>query len=106
MVECMKGERFEDTIARVIKHFEGWECYIEIACHENGEFRSLCEDYAVCARSLENWQASDAAVAVQRQNEYTQLLAELQQEIHSWLDQRYVHDQSDKITGPRDPHTP
>ena len=106
MVESMKGERFEETIARVIKHFEGWECYIEIACHENGEFRSLCEDYAVCALSLENWQASDAAVAVQRQNEYTELLAELKQEILSWLDHRYVHDQSDKVTGPHDPSTP
>ena len=106
MVECMKSERFEDSISRVIKHFEGWECYIECACQESSEFRSMCEDYAVCARSLENWQASDAAVAVQRQKEYTELLAELKQEILSWLDQRYVHDQSDKVTGPRDPHPP
>jgi hypothetical protein len=52
----------------------------------------MCEDYAVCARSLENWQASDAAVADQRRKEYTELLAELKQEIHSWLDQRYVLD--------------
>jgi hypothetical protein len=103
MVECMKNEQFEDAIARVIKNFEGWECYIEIACHENGEFRSLCEDYAVCAHSLENWQASDKAVAVQRQQEYTELLAELKQEIHSWLDQRYVQDPSDNETGPLDP---
>jgi len=102
----MKVERFEDSINQVIKHFEGWECYIEIACQESGEFRSLCEDYAVCASSLENWQASDAAVAVQRQKEYTELLAELNQEILGWLDQRYVHDQSDKVTGPRDPHIP
>ena len=106
MVECMKSEQFEDSIARVIKHFEGWECYIKCACQESGDFRSMCEDYAVCARSLEDWQASDAAVAVQRRKEYTELLAELKQEIHSWLDQRYVHDQSDKVTGSRDPHTP
>ena len=103
MVGFMKNEQFKDLIAWVIKHFEGWECYIEVACHENGEFRSLCEDYAVCARSLEDWQASDAAVAVQRQNEYTELLAELKQEIHSWLDQRFVQDQSDKETGSLDP---
>jgi len=73
----MKNKQFQDSIAQVIKHFDGWECCIEVACHENVKFRSLCEDYAVCASSLENW-----------------------------LDQRYVHDQSDKITGPRDPHTP
>jgi len=106
MVGYMKNKQFEDSIARVIKHLEGWECYIEVACHENGEFRSMCEDYAVCARSLENWQASDAAVAVQRQKEYTELLAELKQEIHSWLDQRYVNDQSNKVTKPRDPYAP
>ena len=100
----MKNKQFQDSIAQVIKHFEGWECYIEVACHENGEFLSLCEDFAVCARSMENWQASDAAVAVQRRKEYTKLLAELRQEIQSWLDQRYVHDQSDNVTT-RDPHT-
>ena len=105
MVECMKNEQFKASIARVTEHFKGWECYIELSCHENSEFRSLCEDYAVCARALENWQASDAAVAVERQTEYAESLAELQQEIHSWLDQRYVQDQSDKETGLHDPHT-
>ena len=104
MVECMKSERFEDSIARVIKHFEGWERYIEIACNGNGEFRSLCEEYALCARCLENWQASDAVVSVQRRKEYTELLAELRQEIHNCLEQRYVRDQSGNITD-RGPHT-
>ena len=106
MVGYMKDERFEDSLARVTKHFDGWECYIQCSYNENDEFRSLCEDYAACARSLENWQASDAAVAVQRQNEYAELLAELKQEIHSWLDQRYVNDQSNKVTKPRDPYAP
>ena len=90
MVGYMKNKQFEDSKARVIKALEDWECYIEVACQENSEFRSMCEDYAACARSLENWQASDAAVAVQRQKEYTELLADLEQEIHGWLDQRYV----------------
>ena len=98
MVEYMKDERFEDSLARVTKHFDGWECHIQCSYNENDEFRSLCEDYAACARSLENWQASDAAVAVQRQNEYAELLAELKQEIHNWLDEQYVHDQSDSGT--------
>ena len=91
----MNSEQFESSIARVIKQFKGWESYIEHSCHKNSEFRSLCEDYAVCARALENWQASDAAMAVQRQKEYTELLAELEQEIHGWLEQRYVAGQSD-----------
>jgi|GEM_PF-2150773 len=95
VVEYMNSERFESPIAQVIKQFEGWESYIEHSCHNNSEFRSLCEDYAVCARALENWQASDAAVAVQRQKEYAEWLAELKQEIHSWLEQQYVVDPSD-----------
>ena len=102
----MNGERFEGSTARVIKQFKGWESYIERSCHMNSEFRSLCEDYAVCARALENWRASDAAVAVQRQKEYTEWLAELEQEIHSWLEQRYVADQSDKGSGPGGLHSP
>jgi len=95
VVKYMNGEQFESSIARVIKQFKGWESCIEHSCHQNSEFRSLCEDYAVCARALENWQASDAAVAVQRQKEYAEWLAELKQEIHSWLEQQYVVDPSD-----------
>ena len=106
VVELMKGERFDSSIARVIKQFKGWESYIEHFCLKNSEFRSLCEDYAVCARALENWRASDAAVAVQRQKEYTEWLAELEQETHSWLEQRYVADQSDKGSGPGGLHSP
>ena len=101
----MNSERFEGSLARVIKQLKGWESYIERSCHKNSEFRSLCEDYAVCARALENWQASDAAVAVQRRKEYADWLAELEQEILSWLEQRYVADQSDKGTGSGDPHS-
>ena len=101
----MNSERFEGSIARVIKQFKGWESYIERSCHKNSEFRSLCEDYAVCARALENWQVSDAAVAVQRRKEYAEWLAELEQEILSWLEQRYVASQSDKGTGSGDPHS-
>ena len=96
MVDCMKGERFEDSIALVTRHFKGWELYIAHSCHKNSVFRSLCEDYAVCARALDKWQASDAAVAVQRRKEYTAWLADLEQEIHSWLVQRYIPSQSDK----------
>jgi len=95
VVEYMNSERFESPFAQVIKQFEGWESCIEHSCHKNSEFRSLCEDYAVCARALENWQASDAAVADQRQKEYSEWLTELEQEIHSWLEQQNVAVQSD-----------
>ena len=92
----MNGERLVGSIARVIEHFKGWESYIEYSCHRNSEFRSLCEDYAVCDRALENWKASDAVVAVQRRKEYSDWLAELELEIQSWLEQRFVPVQSGK----------
>ena len=91
----MNSERFESPFAQVIKQFKGWESCIEHSCNNNSEFRSLCEDYVVCARALENWQASDATVAVQRQKEYAEWLAELEQEIRSWLEQQYVADPSE-----------
>jgi hypothetical protein len=96
VVEYMNGERLDGSIARVIKHFNGWESYIEHSCHNDSEFRSLCEDYAVCDRALENWQASDAVVALQRRKEYAEWLADLEREIQNWLEQRYVPGQSDK----------
>jgi hypothetical protein len=94
-VEHISDKHIEDSAARVISQFEDWKTRIEQSFQESDDFRSLCEDYAVCARALENWQASDSAVAVQRQKEYTELLAELEREIRSWLEQHNVADQSD-----------
>jgi len=93
-VERMSDKRIKSSVARVISQFEDWKTHVEQSYLESDDFRSLCEDYAVCARALETWQASNAATAHQRQQEYTELLAELGREIHDWLEQRYVHDES------------
>ena len=82
----MSDKHNQDSVARVISQFEGWKTRIEKSFQESEDFRSLCEDYAICARALENWQASNAATATERQQEYTELLAELGQEIHDWLE--------------------
>ena len=82
----MSDERTEDSVARVISRFKDLKTRIEQSFQENDDFRSLVEDYAVCARALENWQASNAATATQRQQEYTELLAELGEEINDWLE--------------------
>jgi len=82
----MSDKHIEDSVARVISQFEDLKTRIEQPFQESDDFRSLCEDYAVCARALENWQASDAAAATQRQQEYTELLAELGKEIRDWLE--------------------
>ena len=94
MNDNVNGKRIEDSVARVIIQFKDWETCVEQSFQESDDFRALCEDYAVCARALENWQASNSALAVQRCQEYTELLAELGEEIKDWLEQRYGHDQS------------
>ena len=85
-MEHMSDKRNQDSVARVISQFEDWKTRIEQSFRESDDFRSLCKDYAVCARALENWQASNAAAATERQQEYTELLAELGKEILDWLE--------------------
>lgn len=100
-MERITNTRNRNSVARVISHFENWKIFIEQSYQGSSDFRSLCEDYAVCARALENWQASNSATAPQMREEYTELLAELGKEIHDWLVQRYGHDQPNKEPGPR-----
>lgn len=59
---------------------------IQAAFHESRDFRTLCEDYESCSIALDRWNRIKSAVAVQRREEYTALLAELDQEIQDWLD--------------------
>ncbi|MEE4219441.1 MAG: hypothetical protein V2I48_17650 [Xanthomonadales bacterium] len=88
----MKEQRIEDSFALVVELFGSWKSRIEQSVDESEAFRSLCEDYAVCAIALEKWQASNAAISAQRQQEYSELLAELGKEIHQWLEYRYRSD--------------
>lgn len=91
----MNDERIEDAIARVIEQFEDWKSCIEHSWQENDDFQALCEDYAVCARALDNWKRSDASRAVQRRQEYEELLAELGGEILDWLELHHGSDHAD-----------
>lgn len=103
-LERVSDIRSRSSIARVIRQFENWKARVEQYHKESSDFRSLCEDYAICERTLEKWNASDAAIAAQRRQEYKELLEELHGEIRDWLEQQYIHDQSKKGTVPRDPH--
>lgn len=100
-VERMSDKRIKNSLAWVISQFEDWKTCVEQSYRESDDFRSLCEDYSVCARALETWQASNVATAAQRRQEYKELLAELDKEINDWLGQRYGHDQPNKESGPR-----
>jgi hypothetical protein len=90
----MNDEWIENSVALVIGQFESWKACIEQSFQESDDFQSLCEDYAVCAQALEKWEASNAALADQRRQEYSELLAELGQEIQDWLEHEYGTDRS------------
>ena len=58
---------------------------IESEYQRSESFRSLCKDFHVCARALKKWHCSEASTARQRESEYAECLAELEQEIRDWL---------------------
>ena len=91
-MEHTSDKRINDSVARVNDQFENWKTCTEQSFEQCDDFRSLCEDYDVCARALEKWQTSTAAIAAQRQQEYSELLAELGKEIHQWVENRYRSD--------------
>ena len=73
-------------LALITSRFDDGNGLIAQVFRTDGEFRSLCEDYCDCEQALKGWQASDAATATQRQQEYSKLLAELGQDIREWLE--------------------
>lgn len=52
---------------------------------ENDSFRSLCEDYRVCAKALKYWSDSTSEKAPARREEYSALLQELEEEVLIYL---------------------
>lgn len=76
----------QDTRSLVKRESPGRESLVERAYRENSSFRDLCEDYRDCAETLERWRRSEGSASFLRAREYAGLLAELTQEIESWLD--------------------
>ena len=58
---------------------------IELEYESSEAFRNLCEEYEQCLTAVEHWKNSNSSYANQREQEYVDLLAELHQEITSWL---------------------
>ena len=75
-----------EMLALITSRFEGSSDLIAQAFKKDKEFRSICKDYCDCDRALESWRNSDAAVAEQRLQEYSELLEELGRDIREWLD--------------------
>jgi hypothetical protein len=90
VMKSTENNRGGVTVDIVINNFSGLEPYIRRSYREDGDFRSLCEDFAVCALALRNIKSTDAPTNRRRCKEYEQLLAELKQEIENWLLDRYL----------------
>ena len=78
------------TLSLILTNFEGSNDIIERTFRQNADFRSLCEDYYTCHQALKRWQVSGAAAAAQRQQEYTEWLTELEQDVRDWLKRSYA----------------
>jgi len=70
---------------QLLQRFTRWRRRIESEYAQSEPFRTLCDDWRICAEARERWRSSQAPVAVLRRNEYDEWLAELEQEIEEWL---------------------
>lgn len=81
------GPRSEtDTLTLIRTSFAGHDRVIERAYRDSQSFRDLCRDYRRCAAALHRWEHRDGSGSDSRRDEYTQLMAELTDEIESWFE--------------------
>ena len=73
----------------VLKRYQGSEDILRRLYLEDKTFKSICEDYQKCAEALEHWNQSTLEKAPMRVNEYSALLAELEEEIRCYLGDSY-----------------
>jgi len=86
-----------DIAAQISSSFPGNERLIDRAYRDDPAFRELCDDYGRCAAALERWQRSSGDESSSRTQEYSELLAELADEVKAWLDATV--DDSARVSG-------
>lgn len=69
----------------ILKRFPEHREKIQRLFKEKESFRSLCEDYRVCAKALKYWNDSTSEKAQARREEYSALLQELEEEVLIYL---------------------
>lgn len=79
-------DRDTDTLSLIRNSFPGRDALIQRALRDVESFRALCEDYRECSAALERWEQRNGDEAVRRREEYTQLLAELDEDVRTWLE--------------------
>lgn len=75
----------QDARSLIRSAFPGRDALIDRAYRENETFRDLCRDYRNCALALERLRSLNGVAPSARTQEYVQLLAELAEEVESWL---------------------
>ena len=86
-----------DIAAQIGSSFPGYGRLIDHAYRSDPTFRELCDDYLKCAAALKRWRQSDGDKPSPRSEEYSELLAELAEEVKEWLDA--TTDDSSRLSG-------
>lgn len=73
------------TLAMIKRRFAGTEAAVGRVFEASESFRGLCRDYLACTAALAQWQESTSEEAGTRCEEYSELLAELTDEIEARL---------------------
>jgi hypothetical protein len=73
------------TVAAIERHFPGTSAVLQRELTESESFRGLCRDYLACQTALARWQETDSDEGRLRSKEYSELLAELTEEIETRL---------------------
>lgn len=75
----------QDGRSLIKSTFPGHDLLIDRAYEENQSFKDLSQDYQSCAVALERWRRMNGDEPSSRAREYTELMAELTNEVESWL---------------------
>ena len=75
------------NIFSVVRRFPRREQAIKGLFRTSDSFRTLCEDYHLCAQALERWNAIETEVSQARAAEYSALMEGLEAELIQVLDQ-------------------
>jgi len=81
----------ETALGCVIGRFPHQEAVIVDRYRSDQVFRSLCEDYCECLKSLARWTSETGEIAEVYQQDYRELLAELEVDIVRYLNRLGVH---------------
>ena len=83
----------ETALGCVIGRFPHRESEISNSFRSSQLFRSLCEDYYDCVLRLARWSKDTSDVATVNQQDYRELLSDLEADIIRYLGQRSVKPQ-------------